>query len=108
MPYISKRKIGTPNHDKETSDRRNDKWGKYYGDKRWKRLREWQITNHPLCEDCLFEGRSVPATEVHHRVPFSRGKTQDEKWALLLDPNNIVSLCSSCHDKRHAILNHTN
>lgn len=106
MPYITKRRIGTPNHKDENTQRRNKKWNKYYGDKRWKRLREWQITNFPLCQDCMIEGRSVPATEIHHIVPFSRGITEEEKWQLLLDPDNVISLCSECHDKRHAILNH--
>ena len=105
MPYISKRKIGLKTNHKEREDRRNNKWGIFYQDRRWKRLREWQITNFPLCHDCALEGRSVPATEVHHRVPFSRGETTEEKFALLLDPENIVSLCSECHDKRHKLLN---
>ena len=108
MPYISHRRISPPSHKEENIERRNNKWNKYYGDKRWKALRKWQIEHHPICYDCALEGRSVPATEVHHVRPFATGKTQEEKWALLLDPNNIVSLCSSCHDKRHAILNHTN
>lgn len=106
MPWINKRKVGQPNKvDKqETINRRNKKWQKYYGDKRWKQLREWQIRTHPLCQDCLFEGRSVPAEEVHHIRAFGDGKTEEEKWSLLLDPSNVVSLCKKCHDKRHAIL----
>ena len=110
MPWINKRKVGQPNKvDKqETINRRNKKWQKYYGDKRWKQLREWQIRTHPLCQDCLFEGRSVPAEEVHHIRPFGDGKTEEEKWSLLLDPSNTVSLCKTCHDKRHAILKQQN
>ena len=106
MPWLNKRKVGQPNKvDKqETINRRNKKWQKYYGDKRWKQLREWQIRTHPLCQDCLFEGRSVPAEEVHHIRAFGDGKTEEEKWSLLLDPSNVVSLCKKCHDKRHAIL----
>ena len=106
MPWLNKRKVGQPNKvDKqETINRRNKKWQKYYGDKRWKQLREWQIRTHPLCQDCLFEGRSVPAEEVHHIRAFGDGKTEEEKWSLLLDPLNTVSLCKKCHSKRHAIL----
>ena len=106
MPWINKRKVGQPNKvDKqETINRRNKKWQKYYGDKRWKQLREWQIRTHPLCQDCLFEGRSVPAEEVHHIRPFGDGKTEEEKIDLLLCPENLICLCKKCHDKRHAIL----
>lgn len=106
MPYLSKRKISPPSHKEENIERRSKKWSKYYGDKRWKALRQWQITNFPICHDCAIEGRSVPATEVHHVRPFGTGKTQDEKWNLLLDPDNIISLCAECHDKRHAQLKH--
>ena len=110
MAWINKRKVGQPNKvDKqENINRRNKKWQKYYGDKRWKQLREWQIRTHPLCQDCLFEGRSVPAEEVHHIRPFGDGKTEEEKIELLLSPLNIVSLCKKCHDKRHAILKQQN
>ena len=110
MPWLNKRKIGQPNKvDKqETINRRNKKWQKYYGDKRWKQLREYIMRNNPLCVDCLFEGRSVPATEAHHRIPFSTGKTEEEKMKLLLSPDNIEPLCSFHHDKRHAILKQQN
>ena len=110
MPWLNKRKVGQPNKvDKQESvNRHNKKWQKYYGDKRWKQLREYIMRNNPLCVDCLFEGRSVPAEEAHHRIPFSTGKTEEEKWSLLLDPSNVVPLCKKCHDKRHAILKQQN
>ena len=65
MPYISKRKVGNPNkiEQKEANVRHNNKWSKYYHNKQWKLLREWQITNYPLCYDCALNGRSVPAEE---------------------------------------------
>ena len=66
------------------------------------------MRNNPLCVDCLFEGRSVPAEEAHHRIPFSTGKTEEEKMKLLLSPDNIEPLCSFHHDKRHAILKQHN
>jgi len=108
MPYIEKRKIGAPSRKKEIDTRRNNKWNIFYQDKRWKRLRQWQITHNPLCYDCMFEGRSTPATQVHHLIPFGTGETMEDKFRLLLNPDNLVSLCDACHDKRHAILNHTN
>ena len=109
MPWINKRKVGHPNkfEQQERVKRRNNTWNKYYQSPRWKKLRNWYISLHPICADCMIEGRSVPATEVHHIKPFGLGKTEEEKWELLLSPDNIVCLCSSCHDKRHFILNHT-
>ena len=108
MPYLIKRRISAKKDRTEANERRNSKWNKYYCNKAWKRLRNWQIENHPLCYDCMFEGRSVPATEVHHIVPFSTGATTEDKLRLLLDPDNVVSLCSMHHDIRHKYMRNEN
>ena len=71
MPYINKRRIGKPNHKEENTQRRNEKWGHYYGSKKWKLLRDYYKRLHPLCENCAIEGRSIPAEHVHHKCPFS-------------------------------------
>lgn len=108
MAYISKRRIGRPNEieNTESQKRHNEKWSKYYGDKRWKKLRNWYITNHPLCESCLFNGRSVPAEHVHHKIPFATGETMEDRFRLLLDPSNLESVCQECHQKIHNELKH--
>ena len=104
MPYITKRRI-SPKRDKvQDAKAHNEKWAHYYQDRRWKKLRDWFKLHHPLCEDCLINGRSVPADEVHHIRPFSSGATEDEKIALLLDPTNLICLCRTCHLKRHGYL----
>lgn len=108
MPYISKRKVGNPNkiEQKEANVRHNNRWGKYYHNKQWKKLREWQIVNFPLCHDCALNGISRAAEHVHHIRAFSTGATEEEKLRLLLDPDNVVSLCQECHMKRHGYLKH--
>lgn len=105
MPYLSHRKISVRSDKHEVQDRRNNKWNRFYQNPRWKKLRSWYMSLNPLCVDCLFEGRSVPATELHHRKPFSTGKTDEEKFELLLDPDNLDPLCSYHHDLRHKLLN---
>ena len=72
---------------------------KYYNAPEWKKLRETYIKEHPLCEDCLNEGKVVPAEDIHHiRSPFQNGECNK---ALLLDYNNLMALCKQCHNKRH-------
>ena len=45
---------------------------KYYNTPEWKKLRETYIKEHPLCEDCLNEGKVVPAEDIHHiRSPLN-------------------------------------
>ena len=65
---------------------------KKYG-RAWKRIRDKYVSQHPLCERCLQEGRMTPVQEVHHILPVSKGgrHTQD----------NLMSLCKSCHNKIH-------
>ena len=72
---------------------------KYYNTPEWKKLRDTYIKEHPLCEDCLNEGKVVPAEDIHHiRSPFQNGECNK---ALLLDYNNLMALCKQCHNKRH-------
>ena len=68
---------------------------KKYG-RAWKRIRDSYIRKHPLCEDCYANGVLKEAEEVHHIVPLSDGGTHDRR--------NLVALCRSCHQKRHAEL----
>ena len=49
---------------------------KVYG-RAWKRIRDRYAAEHPLCEQCLKEGRITPVEEVHHILPISQGGTHD-------------------------------
>ena len=105
MPYISKRRISARNDKgKEESKRRNNKWNKYYQNPRWKKLRDWYISISPLCKDCAIEGRSVPAEEVHHRIPYSWWNTEEDRLKALLCPDLLVPLCKKHHLERHKYL----
>ena len=63
---------------------------------RWRRESKKFLQLHPLCEECLKEGRATPATVVDHIRPH-RG---DPK--LFWDPSNWQALCKSCHDRKTA------
>ena len=60
----------------------------------WKRIRDSYVSQHPLCEQCLKEGRLVETEEVHHRKPLAEGGTHAR--------DNLIALCKSCHSKIHA------
>lgn len=76
-------------------------WQKIYNSKEWKHLRRSYISEHPLCEECLKNGKVTPAQEVHHIVKFSTGKTEAEVKSLAYDETNLMSLCSKCHKEKH-------
>ncbi|MBN2763745.1 MAG: HNH endonuclease [Bacteroidales bacterium] len=68
-----------------------------YQDKRWKRLRSAKIADKPICERCELEGRVTPATEVHHKIPFQKGRNAEEVEKLAFDWDNLMSVCTGCH-----------
>jgi 5-methylcytosine-specific restriction protein A len=63
-----------------------------YNTRQWRETRRLQLMRHPLCERCLGRGYTRQATEIHHR------KAHKGDWGLFLDPENLESLCASCHN----------
>jgi 5-methylcytosine-specific restriction endonuclease McrA len=59
---------------------------------RWHKVREMKLRRDPLCEDCTAEGRTVKAEMVHHLDGNARHN----------DLENLVSLCTVCHGRRHS------
>jgi 5-methylcytosine-specific restriction protein A len=74
---------------------------KYYNSKSWYVLRNSYIHYHPLCELCLKDNKVTAAEEIHHIKPFMTGVTEEQRWSLLLDKNNLMSLCKECHINIH-------
>lgn len=48
-----------------------------------------------LCRECRRYGRTTEATTVHHIKHY---RTNPE---LALCAENLISLCESCHNKKH-------
>ena len=73
-----------------------------YNNSKWKKMRESYLMYHPLCEKCQEEGRTTPATDVHHiNSPFDDGLTDEERLGRLLDITNLQALCQHCHGLTH-------
>ncbi|HEX5935972.1 MAG TPA: HNH endonuclease signature motif containing protein [Pseudorhizobium sp.] len=69
-------------------------WHHLYDTAAWKRLRQHQLTMEPLCRFCLEVEDVTEADTVDHVEPH-RGQLD-----LFYDPDNLQSLCRSCHDGR--------
>lgn len=74
----------------------------YYNSKHWKNLRNRYYTAHPICEECFAKGVYRPAQDIHHIKPFMTGKSEDQRWTLLLDENNLQALCKEHHLTKHS------
>lgn len=66
-------------------------------DKRWERFRKAFLMEHPLCEYCLADGDTTPATVCDHDLPH-HGDPHDF-WC-----NTFTALCARHHNgaKRRA------
>lgn len=60
----------------------------------WRRASKAYLKEHPLCAECLLNGKLTPATVVDHIIPH-RGDRR-----LFWDKNNWQSLCKPCHDAK--------
>jgi len=60
-------------------------------DKRWENFRVAFLKSRPLCEFCLGQGISTPATVCDHDIPH-----RDDPE--LFWNNTFTALCKKCHD----------
>lgn len=63
----------------------------FHNSQPWRRLRDAMLQLHPLCIDCLKEGKIEASTEVHHIKPV------ETHPHLALEPSNLVCLCKAHH-----------
>lgn len=70
-----------------------------YRNTQWRKMRDTYMKEHPICEECLKVGKVTAAEDVHHkRSPFRNGEIN---WGLLLDYDNLESVCKECHARIH-------
>ena len=69
-------------------------WHRLYKRPEWPKLRADQLAREPFCRECAAQGNRVRATEVDHIRPHCGD------LRLFLDPDNLQSLCHSCHSRK--------
>ena len=75
---------------------------KVYNTKEWKELRLAVLRDTPLCVDCLKEGKTTLAAEVHHIKSFMKFAANDpRRMEYAYKKANLVALCQKCHIYRH-------
>lgn len=74
----------------------------YYNTLQWKNLRNSYIKEHPFCQYCMDKYNRVRlAEEVHHKLEILSGVTEEERMEILLDRDNLMSVCRECHLEIH-------
>ena len=85
------------------SDRRKEKQ-KLYNDTYYKKIRDWYIQTHCLCESCLKDGLITPSKDLHHiQSPFDYGLSKEESYRRLRDEKNFIALCQYHHLCEHGL-----
>lgn len=73
-------------------------WRRLYQTKLWLEvLRPQQLLREPFCRACAKRGLRTPATDVDHIEPH---KGDLRRFS---DPENLQSLCHSCHSRKTAL-----
>ncbi|WP_240436207.1 HNH endonuclease [Brevibacillus laterosporus] len=68
----------------------------FYNSVAWRKCRAFVlIRDNHLCQPCLKKMKLTFANTVHHIVSL------EEAPEMALDPNNLESICPSCHNKEH-------
>jgi len=78
-------------HARERERQRGSAASRGYGAE-WRRKRATYLAEHPWCVDCLAKGQYVPATEVDHVIPLSRGGADE--------PSNYAGRCKPHHSAK--------
>lgn len=77
-------------------DNYHSKYNSFYCSREWQQLRQakW-VSSDGLCEMCRAKGIIRSAKEIHHKIPI------EEDWSKRLDYDNLIALCSDCHNFEH-------
>ena len=101
MPLLKPKKNKQPKQNSLSNNEENRKErAKFYGSTKWRKLRLNYIMYNPLCEQCLQDNRTTPATQVHHKDSFMNysGWMRTE---MFFNQDNLMALCEECHGKIH-------
>ena len=62
--------------------------------RQWQKISRQYLQSHPLCAECMRQGRYTKATVVDHITPH-RGDPR-----LFWDEANWQPMCKQCHDRK--------
>lgn len=88
-------------HKKKPQMAKSKTYNKLIHTRRWLMLRRRKLTEDPLCERCLKEGRYTQATEIHHVMPVEDALSPWGQEQLMYDYHNLQALCHRCHVAVH-------
>lgn len=82
-------------------DNLNNKEQKYLTNRRYREFRTQCLSKHPICELSLIENQIAPAEHTHHLIKYFTQPSEDLRYMLLLDPDNIICVTQHLHQAIH-------
>lgn len=82
---------------KRITSKHEGKYQRFYRSTEWKKLSHRWLMMHPLCVSCEARGIYRKGDLVDHIVELR------DDWTKRLDPDNLETMCISCHNKKSAI-----
>ena len=74
----------------------------FYHTKAWKRVRKLALDrDQGMCQDCMDRFRAGFGIKPHRAEMVHHIISREERPDLELNLNNLRSLCSECHNKKH-------
>lgn len=74
---------------------------KFYGSPAWRSLRLHKLQKNPVDQLQLLDNQVVAADQVHHIIKWDAQTSDELKWKLLLDEDNLLSLSEEMHLNLH-------
>jgi hypothetical protein len=72
-------------------------WAKLYGTSRWERRSKLNLRMFKhLCQECLRNGKTEPATLSHHINEYRESFSELDFWY-----GPLTALCANCHAEKH-------
>ena len=81
----------TFDHKRYNGTEKRKEFNSKYQTAQWRKLRQIQLSKHPLCASCLTDGKITQAEHIDHLFPWSA--IGEEAFYR----NVFQSLCQSCH-----------
>ena len=94
-------KIITNQKPRKFKNENTERKKKSYNTQAWKNLSRIQKMEKPLCECCKIDDKVSSVEEIHHAIKFDDQENPEVRSMLLLDKDNLISLCKDCHQKYH-------
>jgi 5-methylcytosine-specific restriction protein A len=102
MPNLPRNKFKVKSKSMQGRGEQTKKDYPQYHTVRWRKIRLEQLTEHPLCCECLKQKINTIANVCDHKTPVKDMMLKGLDFWEASQPDNLQSMCTPCHNKKSA------